>query len=99
VLVALAPDQLGLRIVDVRPSELPARDREPERRKMLTLEESFKCEGEKVPVSRTPPIVALESTEGLERGARRLSVLPNEHWVLRNEPLVRQPEPFDSVNR
>ena len=39
VLVALAPDELGLRIVDVRPSELPARDREPERSEVLALEE------------------------------------------------------------
>ena len=39
VRLALAPDQLGLRIVAVRPSQLPASDREPERREVLALEE------------------------------------------------------------
>ena len=45
VLLALAADQLGLRIVDVGPSELPARDREPERREVLALEEVVQVRG------------------------------------------------------
>jgi len=39
VLVALRPDQLHVRIVNVRPSHIPTRDREPEPSEVLALEE------------------------------------------------------------
>jgi hypothetical protein len=39
VLLPLAPNEVGLRVVDDRPSELPARDREVERGQVVALEE------------------------------------------------------------
>src|SRR5215210_5909716 len=46
--LTLAPNELRLRIKHLRPSQFPARDREPERREMLALQKVVQVRGREV---------------------------------------------------
>jgi hypothetical protein len=95
VLLTLPPNQPRLRIVRLRPSQLPARDRKPERSKVLTLEEVVQMRWREVTELRVHVrIVRRRAEESLDRrvGNRRRDPAPGreDHRRRRDDDHPRQ---------